>query len=131
MATAMGTSAWRIVLTALALPFLVLAGWAGLAADSFADTVADFGPSNTHLVHDFAAGSATVGVALLAAIPMRSWRTPVLAVAALWNGLHTISHLVDISAADPAWLGPIEAGSSATATALLAYLARLSAKENA
>jgi hypothetical protein len=125
----MTAGAWRMVLTGLALPFLVLAAWAGFSADSFADTVADFGSTNAHLVHDFAAGSATVGFGLLLPIRVPSWRTPVLAVATLWNGLHTVSHLVDIAVAEPSWLGPIEAASSATATALLASLTRLSAKE--
>lgn len=34
---------------------------------SFAETIADFGSVNTHMVHDFAACSATFGISLLMA----------------------------------------------------------------
>jgi hypothetical protein len=120
---------WRLVLTAAALPFLAMAGWGAVDASSFAGTVADFGAQNDHLVHDFAASSAANGIALMVAIPMSSWRTPVLALAALWNGLHTLSHVVDIGEADPGLLGPVEAVALLGTTLLLAWLARLSAQE--
>jgi hypothetical protein len=125
----MSPRAWRLVLAAAALPFLVLAGWAAAHAPSFADAVADFGAENDHLIHDFAATSATFGIALLVAIAAPSWRTPILALAALWNGLHAVSHVVDIGAADPGIVGPIEAVALLATTVLLGWLAWLSARE--
>jgi len=125
----MSPRTWRLVLAAAALPFLVLAGWAAADASSFADVVADFGAENDHLVHDFAASSATFGIALLVAIAAPSWRTPILALAVLWNGLHAISHVVDVGEADPGIVGPIEAVALLATTVLLGWLAWLSAQE--
>jgi len=124
----MSPRTWRLVLSAAALPFLVTAGWGAVDASSFAGTVADFGAENSHLVHDFAASSATYGIALLVAIPVSSWRTPILALAALWNGVHSLSHVIDIGEADPGFLGPVEAVALLGTTALLAWLAWLSAE---
>lgn len=119
----------RVTLVGLGAVFLALGAWAAVDAASFAGTIANFGPPNPHLVHDFAAASATFGIGLLIASRAAAWRTPALALAAIWTGLHAVSHLVDIGAAHPAAMGPIEAGLLLVVTAVLAGLAVRSAKE--
>jgi hypothetical protein len=127
----MSERAWRYVLTGLASPFLVLGLWAAVAARSFARTVADFGPDHPHLVHDFAATSATFGLALVLGAYLSAWRTPALVMAAVWNGLHSLSHLLDVGAATPGWVGPLEAAALLAVTAVLAALARMSSRPTA
>jgi hypothetical protein len=117
---------WRWALAVLGAVDLALAAWAAVDAGSFTDRVADFGPQNAHLVHDFAAASATFGVGLLLAARVRAWRTPVLAISTIWTGLHAVSHLVDAGEAHPDAVGPIEAVALLAATGLLAVLTWLS-----
>jgi hypothetical protein len=126
----MSEAAWRSTLVLLAALHLGLATWAAVDARSFTDRVADLGPYNPHLVHDFAAASATFGIGLLVAIGRRGWRTPVLGMTATWTGLHAVSHVVDVGDAHPDALGPTEAVALAVAAALLATLTLLSTKED-
>ncbi|RZT28495.1 hypothetical protein EV649_2272 [Kribbella sp. VKM Ac-2569] len=79
--------------------FAGLGIWAAVGSGSFTRALADFGPQNDHLVHDFGAASIAIGAGLLLAVRRTSWRTPVLVVATAWNGLHAVSHLVDLSEA--------------------------------
>lgn len=122
---------WRCVLWALGTVYVGLGGWAGLYAESFALLVANFGPANLHLVRDFAACSLTFGSGLLVAAHRPGWRTPALALAALWNGLHAVSHLYDVTAATPAILGPVEAALLVVITAVFAVLTGISASQGA
>jgi hypothetical protein len=120
---------WALALVTIGAAFLVPGLWAAVDPSSFASTVADFGPYNAHLIRDFAASSTTFGFGLLAAAWIPSWRTPVLVLAAIWNWLHGISHLVDIGAADPEVVGPIEAGLLLAGTVALVVLVRLDRTE--
>lgn len=86
---------WLIAL--LGLVATALGGW--LALDPASSPAAHFPPLNEHLIHDSAAAFLAFGIALLIAARVESWRFPVLAVAALWNGLHLISHIVDVDRA--------------------------------
>ena len=104
--------------------FVLLGAWAAVDSGSFAEVLADFGRENSHLVHDFGAASSAIGTALLVAVWMPAWRAPVLAVAALWNGLHAISHIVDLGDAASLTLAVTEAVLLVVATVLLAVLAR-------
>ncbi|HTR88499.1 MAG TPA: hypothetical protein VMG62_00145 [Solirubrobacteraceae bacterium] len=70
-----------------------------------------------------------VGLALLAAIRRPSWRVPVLAVATLQYGLHSLNHLLDLAKAHPAWLGWFDLLTLAAATAMLAWLWRTADRE--
>ncbi|SFQ69519.1 hypothetical protein SAMN05421810_11358 [Amycolatopsis arida] len=90
--------------------------------------LANFGPANEHLVRDFAACAATFGLGLLLGWRVPRWRTFALVMAALWNGFHALGHLYDIGEAEPAIVGPIEAGALIAMTALLGWLARASAR---
>jgi hypothetical protein len=111
------------IVGALGVVFVGLGAWAGGHSGSFTDVLADFGPQNDHLVHDFGAASVAIGAALLIAALEPSWRTPILAVAALWNGLHTVSHVVDLGEAASTAVAVTEVLLLAGATALLTALA--------
>lgn len=111
-------------LAALGGVFLLLGAWAAVDASSFADVLADFGPLNAHLVHDFGAASGAIGAALVVAAWYPEWRLPVLGVAALWNGLHALSHLADLGDAASLALGVGEAALLIAATGVLLLLAR-------
>jgi uncharacterized membrane protein len=110
--------------------FTGLGVWAGIDSRSFTRTLADFGPENDHLVHDFGAASVAMGVGLLVAVPRVAWRTPVLLVATLWNGLHAVSHVVDIDEAASLSVGIAEALLLVAGTAVLGLLAIASKEEN-
>ena len=120
---------WRVALRGLGGLYLVLAAWAAAHPVSFSLILANFGPTNEHLVHDFAACSATFGLGLVIADRLPSWRTPALAVTGLWNGFHAVSHLADIRDAQPAFVGPVEAVLLVAVTALFATLTRLSIQQ--
>jgi hypothetical protein len=124
----MTPSTWRWILLSLGIGYLALAIWALAAPASFAATLANFGPGDQHLIRDFGACSAAFGIGLVVAARLSSWRTPVLTITALWNGLHAINHIIDSGKSHPAAVGPIEAALLVAATLLLASLARTSAR---
>ena len=103
--------------------FVILGVWAGIDSPSFTKTLADFGPENGHLVHDFGAASVAAGVGLLIAVRRVAWRTPILVVATIWNGLHAVSHLVDIGESRSRALGITEAVLLVGGTLVLGWLA--------
>ncbi|SNR78821.1 hypothetical protein SAMN06265360_11970 [Haloechinothrix alba] len=117
---------WHLLLTALGGGYLALALWAALHPVSFETAIADFGPTNVHLLRDFGACAATFGIGLLLARNKPHWRPPVLAMAAVWNGLHAVSHIVHVTEAHPAIIGPAEAVALVGVTVLFAWLARAS-----
>jgi hypothetical protein len=121
--------AWRVTLSALGAIYLAQAAWAAADPASFTERLADFGAYNPHLVRDFAAAAATFGLGLPVAARVRAWRTPALALAAVWNGLHAVSHLADVDHAHPHAVGPLEAVALVAVTALLVALTWLSTKE--
>jgi hypothetical protein len=102
--------------------YLDLAGWAAAHPPSFTAVLANFGPANDHLVRDFAACAATFGLGIVVAGRRPHWRTPALALSALWNGLHALTHIGDIGNAQPAIVGPIEAAVLVAVTVLLTRL---------
>ncbi|NIK62486.1 hypothetical protein [Kribbella shirazensis] len=109
--------------------FTGLGIWAAVGSGSFSRTLADFGPRNDHLVHDFGAASIAIGAGLLFAVRRTSWRTPVLVVATVWNGLHAVSHLVDLTEARSLALGVGEAVLLIAGTVLLGCLAAASRED--
>lgn len=118
---------WRLLLSVLGGGYLALAVWTAVHPVSFETAIANFGPTNLHLLRDFGACAATFGIGLLLARNKPHWRPPVLAMAAVWNGLHAVSHIVDIAEAHPAIVGPVEAVALVGVTVLFAWLARASA----
>lgn len=119
---------WTIVLWLLALLYLGLGTWAAFWPASFTEELADFGPYNPHLIHDVSTIQLTFGGALVIAAYVSSWRTPVLALAALWNGLHAVSHIVDVNDAATPLMGYGEVAILVVTTLGFAWLARLSAR---
>ena len=123
----------RVRTAALGLLGVVFTGlglWAGIDSGSFNQVLADFGPRNDHLVHDFGAATVAIGVGLLIATRRLAWQPPVLLVATIWNGLHAVSHVVDIDAAASRGLAIAEAALLVAGTALLAALT-VASKEDA
>jgi hypothetical protein len=114
---------WLIAL--LGLVATVLGGW--LAVDPETSPAAAFPPLNEHLIHDSAAAFLAFGIGLLLAARVPAYRFPILALAALWNGLHTVSHIVDVESAETRAAGLtaiVELAVLTVALAVLAWLAR-------
>jgi hypothetical protein len=110
---------WLIGL--LGLLSTALGGW--LAVDPESSPAAAFPPLNEHLIHDSGAAFLAFGIGLLIAARLPAWRFPVLTLAALWNGLHTISHIVDVDSAETRSHGISAAVELAALTVILAALA--------
>lgn len=71
----------------------------------FLTEVGGFGAVNEHLVRDIATWSATLGITLVAAARLASWRVPILAFALVQSVLHMVNHAFDADLADPGWKG--------------------------
>jgi hypothetical protein len=96
-----------------------------LAPGAFHDHVGPYGPRNDHYMADLATFYLALAVAAFVAALRPAWRVPVLALAAIQYGLHTLNHLIDIGDADPSWLGPANFVSLLLTTALLVWMLRL------
>lgn len=110
---------WLIALLGLATT--ALGAW--LAVDPESSPAAAFPPLNEHLIHDSAAAFLAFGIALLFAARVPAWRFPVLALAALWNGLHAVAHIVDVDSAATRSTGVWTAVELSAITVVLAALA--------
>lgn len=130
VATTRGELVRTIAIAALGGLFVVLGLWAAIDSASFTDVLADFGPENSHLVHDFGAASVAVGACLLIALRRTAWQAPILVVATVWNGLHAVSHLADVGDAGSRVVGVTEAALLVVGTVLLGWLA-FTAREEA
>jgi hypothetical protein len=93
---------------AFALYNLALSLFMVVAPGAFFELIGPFGERNDHYTRDNATFGLALGVAALIAIRVRSWRLPVLAVLGVQFSLHAVNHLVDISAAQPQVVGPID-----------------------
>jgi hypothetical protein len=75
----------------------VAVGLLGLfAPGTFFEEIGRYGVENPHYVGDVGAFTAAYGIALLIAASRRSWWLPVLALGAIWYGLHAANHAFDI-----------------------------------
>jgi hypothetical protein len=113
----------RIVVGALGLFHLALGGWQLLAPGSFFDLIGPYGTENTHYVSDLGAFIAAYGIGLLLAVGRPGWRTPLLALGAMWYALHAINHLFDIGEARSELRGIADTLLIALGAAVLAGLA--------
>ena len=125
----MSERTWRITLVLIGGAHVGLAAWAAVSPESFVRTIANFGLQNIHLVHDFAACAATFGLGMLIAARVPAWRQAALTLAAVWTGLHAVSHILDAGDARPTFVGPIEAVALLLLTGVLAALAYGSASQ--
>jgi hypothetical protein len=117
-----GTDLTGIVLGVVAAAQVLPGLLAFVAPGAFYDLVAPFPPENQHLIRDVGSWQIALGLAAAVAVRRASWRVPMLAIPTLQYGLHTISHLIDIGDAEPAWIGPAEFVILAVATLALAGL---------
>ena len=109
---------------ALAATQLAIGLWMAVSPRSFFDAIGPFGAYNDHYVRDVATWYLAFGAALAVAVRRPSWRAPLLGLAVLQYGLHTVNHLVDIGDADPGWVGVFDAVTLGLTTVLLAGLFR-------
>lgn len=90
-----------------------------VAPGTFFEEVGPFGVQNDHYIRDNASWELALGLALVVAVRVPSWRVPVLALAVAHFALHSVNHFVDIGEAEPGWLGVADAVSLSIGTLLL------------
>jgi hypothetical protein len=95
----------RTILLVLAVYHLLLGAFMFFAPGGFYDTLGKFPPENHHYIKDVATFYIALGVVFFVSVRRRSWRTPVLAFAALEYAIHAINHLVDVNEATSAFTG--------------------------
>ena len=102
-----------------------------VAPGTFVDEIGPWGPHNDHYVRDLSTYNLALGVVLLAALRLPSWRAPALAAAAVQYAAHAVNHLVDISESDPERVGPPTFAAIAIGTFVLVWLLRAALREEA
>jgi hypothetical protein len=112
----------KVLLVAFAAGQLVLGLLLWLTPGFFHDEIGPYGARNDHYMGDLATWYLALGAVLLVAIRRPSWRLPALAFAFIQYALHSVNHLIDVSEADPSWLGPANFVSLLLTTALLAWM---------
>jgi hypothetical protein len=114
----------RALLVAFAALQVLTGALLWLAPGFFFDEIGPYGVRNNHYMGDLATWHLTLGAAAFVAVRRSGWRVPVLAIAFLQLALHTLNHLIDVSEADPGWLGPANFVSLLLATVLLGWMLR-------
>ena len=112
----------RLGLLVLGLYQLALGLWIAVAPRSFFDVLGDFGARNVHYLRDDASWELALAVAALLAVGRPRWRVPVIALALVHFSLHALNHLVDVSDADPGWVGPFDLAALAAGAVGLGWL---------
>jgi hypothetical protein len=88
----------------------------------FYDEIGPYPPRNDHYMADLATFYLALGAVALASVSRERWRVPVLTLALVQYGLHSLNHLIDIGGSDPDWLGPANFVSLVLTTVLLAWM---------
>jgi hypothetical protein len=114
----------RILFGALAAYHLGLGLLMVVAPKVFFEQIGPFGVRNDHYIRDVATFYLAFGAGLALAVRRPSWRVPMVAVVALQYVFHVVNHLVDVSKADPGWLGPADAIALALGAVLLLWVWR-------
>jgi UPF0716 family protein affecting phage T7 exclusion len=114
----------RALLTLFAAVQLLIGALLWLTPGFFYDAIGPYGPRNDHYMGDVATWYLALGAATLVAVHRTGWRVPVLALAFIQYALHSINHLIDVSEADPGWLGPANVVSLLLGTLLLGWMLR-------
>jgi hypothetical protein len=122
--------ALRVVIGMLGLYHLITGLVALLAPGTFFDQIGNYGAENLHYVGDVGAFTAAYGIALLVALGRRSWWTPMLALGAIWYGLHAFNHLFDTDEARSDARGWADTLLLAAGALALAWLASVSERLN-
>ncbi len=120
--------AMRAVLIVLGVVQVASGALALIAPGTFYDEVGRYGVENQHYVGDVGAFVLAFGIAVLVAAQRPAWRVPVLALGALWYGLHTINHAFDVGDARSDARGIADTIYIGLGGLLYAYLAWAAAK---
>ena len=118
----------RALLTVFAAVQVITGALLWLAPGFFHDEIGPYGARNDHYMGDLATWYLALGAAAFVAVRRASWRVPVLALSFLQYALHSLNHLIDVSEADPGWLGPVNLVSLLLATLLLGWMLRTEAE---
>ena len=113
----------RTILMVAAVYHLLLGGFMALFPGEFYDSFGKFPPRNDHYIKDVSTFYIALGIVFFVSVRRRSWRTPVLAFAALEYALHALNHLVDVDEATSALTGWFDFFSLAALALLFAALA--------
>jgi hypothetical protein len=118
----------RTVLLVLGVYHVVLGGLAMLDPGSFFDDVGKYGIENDHYIGDNGSFTLALGIVLLLAAGIASWRVPVLALVALWYGLHALNHAFDVGEARSDARGLFDTLALAGGAVFAAWLASVAAR---
>jgi hypothetical protein len=119
----------KVVLLVFGIYSVAVGAFMTVAPGAFFDTLGAFGVRNDHYILDNASFELPLGLLMLAAVRLRSWRVPALAFATAHWALHAVSHLVDTDHAAGNWVGVLEAAGLVFTTVLLAIALRISVSE--
>jgi hypothetical protein len=119
----------KVVLVVFGFYSVALGLFMLVAPGLFFDTLGTFGVRNDHYIFDNASFELPLGLLMLAAVRLRSWRVPTLAFATAHWALHAVSHLVDTDHAAGTWVGVLEAAGLVCTTVLLAIALRISVSQ--
>jgi len=112
----------RPLLIAFGAGQLVLGLLLWLTPGFFYDEIGPYPPRNDHYMADLATFYLALGAVALASVSRERWRVPVLTLALVQYGLHSLNHLIDIGDSDPSWLGPANFVSLLVTTVLLGWM---------
>jgi presenilin-like A22 family membrane protease len=112
----------RALLSVFGVVQLILGVLLWLTPGFFFDDIGPYPPRNDHYMADLATFYLALGAVAIVSVSRERWRVPVLTLALIQYGLHSLNHLIDIGGADPGWLGPANFVSLLLATVLLAWM---------
>jgi hypothetical protein len=118
-----------IGLIAFGLSSLLLGLLMAFSPALFYELVGPYGTRNDHYIHDSGSFQIALAILLLVGVCRPEWRVPALVANAIQWGLHSISHLIDIGAANPPFLGYLDAMLLPAGTVVLIWLAAEALRE--
>jgi hypothetical protein len=123
--------ALRISIMAVAAVNLAIGLFAAIAPGAFFEEIGTYGAENGHYVGDVATFYLAAGAGLIVAAIRPAWRVPVLALVAVWWGLHALNHLGDINEASSDGKGVTDTVLIAAGAAAIGYLAWIASRGRA
>ena len=118
----------RAVLIVLGVVQVASGALALVAPDTFFDEIGRYGVQNNHYIGDVGSFVLAFGIAVLVAAHRPAFRVPVLLLGALWSGLHTINHALDVGDARSDARGILDTLYIGAGALLYAYLAWAAAR---
>lgn len=118
----------QAALAVLAVLQIATGALALFAPGTFYDEVGRYGVENQHYVGDVGAFVLAYGIAVLIAATRPAWRVPVLALGAVWYGVHAINHAFDVGDARSDARGIVDTIYIGLGALLFAYLAWVAAR---